>query len=63
MASKARILSIEIKSSGDESEMLFRFGTEELSRKIPSGHSFVRASAILDADGKLTDCELVTQKV
>ena len=62
-ASKARILSVEIEQNGDDAEMIFRFGTERLSRPIPNGHSFVRASAILDKDGNLSDCEVVTQKL
>lgn len=65
MAAKLpKILSIEIKSNGDnDNEMLFRFGTVELSKVIPNGHSFVRASAILDNEGNLADCELITAKL
>lgn len=59
---RPRIMSIEIEESGDEAVMVFRFGAERLSKPIPSGHSFVRASAILDNTGKLSDCEVITQK-
>lgn len=62
-APKAKIVSFEIRQDGESASVLFRFGTEEISKQLPSGHGIVRGSAILDGDGKLVDCELVTQKV
>ena len=60
---RPRIMSMEIEQNGDDAEMVFRFGAEKLSRPIPAGHSFVRASAILDKDGNIADCEVITQKI
>jgi hypothetical protein len=62
-ALKAKILSIDVRQNGEEAEVVFRFGTKEMIKPLPSGHGFVRGSAILDNDGNLVDCELITEKI
>ena len=61
--SKAKILSIETENIGEETIMTFKFGAAKLSKTIPNGHSLSRASAILNDNGELVDCELITEKV
>lgn len=63
-ALKAKIISVEVKQqAGEEAEVVFRYGTKDLSKPLPSNHGFVRGSAILDNDGNLVDCELITEKI
>jgi hypothetical protein len=35
----------------------------ELERRMPENHGIIRISVISDAEGKLNDVELVTEKV
>jgi len=63
MADRPKIMTMAVEEEGGEVSVVFRFGTGELSKRIPSGHSFSRASAILNDNGEMVDCELITTKV
>lgn len=60
---RAKILSMEVKQTGETAEVLFRFGNKEIAKPFPDGHAFVRGSAILDDAGNLMDAELITEKI
>lgn len=64
MASNSpRILTVRFIQNETESKVIFEFGVREIGKLIPQGHGVLRASAILDEKGFLSDAELVTEKV
>lgn len=62
MPTRPKILIVRMKAEEDESFVVFELGMTELTRKIPSGHGLVRASAILNDNGELVDVEIITAK-
>jgi hypothetical protein len=63
MATNApKILTIRFDASDTESMVTMEFGSDEITQNIPTSHGVIRASAILSDDGKLVDCEIVTEK-
>jgi hypothetical protein len=62
MADSPRVLTARVKPSDDGTTVLVEFGRVELERKIPENQGIIRMSFILDAAGKLSDVELVTEK-
>jgi hypothetical protein len=63
MANSPRVLTMRLKPSEDDVLVLVECGNVELERKIPDSEGLVRMSAIFDSTGKLSDVELVTEKV
>ena len=57
-ASKTKILTVRMQ----ESAVVVEYGTAEIEKAIPAGEGLVRVHAVFDGE-KLTDVEVVTQKI
>lgn len=62
-ANGPKILTIKIEPSDSETKVVFSLGLKSLEKNIPLGFGLVRASAILDDKGQLSDVEIVMDKL
>ena len=57
-----KILTFRFVPADDGSKVVIEFGVKTIEKNIPSGQGVVRASAIFNDKGELSEMELITEK-